>query len=255
MKFLAWMMVLWGGIAPLSAVEVAKGGTIPFYKPYELGVMMYFLPYNPKVVIAGDRVAHLAADIARTIERSAVFCFTSEGSDWDLLRRYQESLPNLYPHYGMLHAHSEDFYSYFSILPHEHPYEDFFRFPGSLLRPIDKRFPFLFGEEYSLPTISLSDFCKRENLSRVHLISLNCGGNELYVLQSSPEIVKNAIAVQVKTYHQPVRQGLPTFEQLNQFMVGCDFELMTHYIYDNVIGDALYVKRKYLSAVFRSKEL
>ncbi len=250
-----WFFVLCGCITSLCAVEVTKKGLIPGYLPYELGAALLFLPYNPTVLIVGDRTAHLAADIARTLERAAVFCLSSDPQDFQSLREYEITLPNIHSQFGFLHSQSEGFYPYYPALPHVRPYEDFFRFPGSPLKPIDTTRPFLFGDPCSLPAINLSRFCEMEQLSRVQFIQLNCGGHELQILQTSPELVKKAIVVCVKTYHQPVRAGISDFAALDQFMVGCGFELMSHYIYDGVIGDALYVKSKYISAVFRSKEI
>ena len=239
----------------LSAVQVTKGGIIPSYAPYELGAPLLFIPYNPKAILVGDKIADLAVSFARARECSTVFCFSSEERDFTMLREYGETLPNIHSYFGLLHGKLEGLYPYFQTTPHERPYEDFYRFPGSLLKPLDKTRPFLFGESYLLPTFNLSEFCKRERLSKEHFIYLNCGGNELQILRSNPELVKNAIVVCVKTYHQRIRKDISTFKALDKFMTDCGFELMSHYIYDSVIGDALYVKSKYLSAVFRSKEL
>jgi hypothetical protein len=255
MRCLRWLFILCGCINSVSAVEVIKEGLIPTYIPYDLGAMMLFLPYDPKVIIAGDKIANIAIGIAGWRERSTIFCFSSEFQDFTMLKEHAESLPNIQPRFGLFHWKPEGFYRYYATISYEQPYEDFCKFAGSFLKPIDKTRPFLFGEKRLLQAFSLPGFCNIENLPRVDLIYLNCGGHELQILQTDPELVKNAIIVCVKTYHKQIRKNLSDFKALNKFMVLCDFELMSHYIYDNVIGDALYIKRKYLSAVFRSKEL
>jgi len=248
-------VILCGCCSLLYGVHVDKGGTLSMLRPFVLEGITIFLPYNPVVVIAGDKIANYSANISRWSECSNIFSFSTERKDFEMLNDFKKSYPNIHPYYGLLHSVSDDKSPYFPTLPHERFFEDSYGFPGSLLPPIDFSLPFLFGEESKLLTYSLSEFCERNELTRVHFLYLNCGGTELKVLQSAPHIVEDSIAVFIKTYHKPIREGLSSFEEINQFMLDRGFELMTHYIYDKQIGDALYIKQKYLSAVYRRKEL
>ncbi|MBX9703134.1 MAG: FkbM family methyltransferase, partial [Silvanigrellaceae bacterium] len=133
--------------------------------------------------------------------------------------------------------------------------EFYYHFSGSLLQPIDTRRAFLYGPPYTVPTYNFLDFCKTKKLSKIHVIYLDCGGNELSVLKSIEEYLKDGIVVFLKTYHQQVRTGISGFQQIDHLMIKQGYELFSHYVYDDVIGDALYVKSNYVSAVFRSKEL
>jgi hypothetical protein len=119
----------------------------------------------------------------------------------------------------------------------------------------DSKRSFLFGPSYQVPTFNFLGFCKSQKLGKIHVIHLDCGGNELSLLKSIPEYLKDGIVVHLKTYHQKIRTGISQFQQIHELMTNQGYELFSHYIYDDVIGDALYVKSKYVSAVFRSKEL
>ncbi len=243
-----------GLICCLSAEDVCKKGIIPSYTPHEFGCMQLFLPYNPNILIVGDKIASLAADMGRLLERASVYCVSSEPEDIALIDLYSRTeCPNLHGFLGQF-SNLGGFREYFPTLPHERPYEGFRRFAGSILRPTDVTLPFLYGEERWLPTYNLRQFCHEQKLFQIHLLYLNCGGNELEILRSDPELLQQSIVVLVKTYHQAVREGLASFVEIDEFMSACDFMLMSHYIYDDIIGDALYVKRKYFRAVFNIKE-
>ena len=232
MRLLEWSFLFYSCLGSLCAVQITKGGTIPSYTPYDWDSMKIFLPYNAKAIIVGDRIAHFAANVAVSLECATVFCFSSEREDFQTLKKYEETLSNVHPYLGWFYRQPEGLYPYFATT-----------------------LPVLFGEGRLLSTFYLPQFCERENLSKVDLIHLNCGGNELQVLQSCPVLVKNSIVIYVKTYHQRVREGISNFEELDRFMSAFGFELMTHYIYDGEIGDALYIKKRYLNGVFRSKEI
>ncbi|MBS0626745.1 MAG: FkbM family methyltransferase [Verrucomicrobia bacterium] len=255
MKILRFIGILQVLISSLCGVDISCQGIIPSYIPYEIGAMLLFTPYNPNVLIAGEDTANVAAHFAQATKCSTVFCCTPDQKDFENLEKYQQSFPNIHPYFGMFHTKDMQACTYFATKPHEKPYQSFFRFSGSLLPPTDFSLPFLFGEERLIPTFSLHRFCKKQDISKIHVFHLNCGGNELQLLQNNLDLTQNAIVICVKTYHQPFRKNLPSFEKLHQFMSNCDFVLFSQHIYDGIIGDALYVKRKYFRAVFQSKEL
>lgn len=99
------------------------------------------------------------------------------------------------------------------------------------------------------PIFQDSKFFKLQG--HAHLLILDCSGEELRILQEGKAVVEKAIVVAVKTHHQP---PLNHFNALHRLMEQLGFELLTHHVYDETIGDALYVKSKYVTAVYRTKE-
>ena len=255
MKFLTWIMITCLWTCSTYAVDIKKEGLIPSYKPYEVGVMLLFLPYNPTVVAVGDRIADFTSSFAHAKERASIYGFTACADDFERLSYYSGQLPNLKPHFGLLNELKDGFHLFYSTLAHDVPDEFYYYFSGSLLKPTDSKRSFLFGPSYQVPTFNFLGFCKSQKLGKIHVIHLDCGGNELSLLKSIPEYLKDGIVVHLKTYHQKIRTGISQFQQIHELMTNQGYELFSHYIYDDVIGDALYVKSKYVSAVFRSKEL
>lgn len=255
MKFIKWMTILCLWACPSYAVNVKKEGLISSYKPYEVGVMLLFLPYNPTVVAIGDRIADFTASFAQAKERANVYGFTADTHDFERLSYFGSQLPNLKPHFGLLNELKDGSHLFYSTLAHDIPNEFYYYFSGSLLKPTDSSRSFLFGPSYPIPTFNFSGFCKSQNLQKIHVLYLDCGGSELNLLKSIQEYLKDSIVVHLKTYHQEIRQGISSFQPIHELMTQQGYELLSHYIYDDVIGDALYVKSKYVSAVFRSKEI
>ena len=255
MKFVKWIITSYLLTCSTYAVDIKKEGLIPSYKPYEVGVMLLFLPYNPTVVAVGDRIADFTSSFAQAKERANVYGFSADLNDFERLIYFGSQLPNLKSHFGLLNELRDGSHLFYSTLAHDIPDEFYYHFAGSLLKPIDSRISFLFGPSYQVPTFNFLGFCKSQKLNKIHVIHLDCGGNELSILKSIPEYLKDGIVVHLKTYHQKIRKGISQFQQIHELMINQGYELFSHYIYDNIIGDALYVKSKYVSAVFRSKEI
>ena len=218
-------------------------------------IILCFVPYNTTVIIVGDRIADFASAFARKKECANVYGFTAGDHDFKRLDDFGRQFPNIKPRFGQLNNIRDGSQLFYSTLAHDIPEEFYYHFSGSLLKPKDVRRPFLFGPSYQIPTFNFLAFCKQQKLSKIHVIRLDCGGNELRILKSIQKYLRDAVVVLLKTYHQEIREGINQFPQVHEFMTKQGYELLSHYIYDNVIGDALYVKSKYVSAVFRSKEL
>ncbi len=249
-----WIVILCIWFCPIYAVDIKKEGLVPTYKPYEVGVMLLFVPYNPTVIAVGDRIADVASSFANAKDRANIYGFTADPDDFEKLTHFGRQLPNLKPCFGLLNERKDGSRLFYSTMAHDIPDEFYYHFSGSLLKPTDARRPFLFGQSYQIPTFNFLAFCKAQKINKIHVIHLDCGGNELKILKSIQEYLKEGIVVFLKTYHQEIRKGISQFQQVHEFMTNQGYELFSHYIYDDVIGDALYVKSKYVSAVFRSKE-
>ena len=233
--------------------DVKKEGVLPMYEPCCSGISMVFLPYNPNILIVGDQIAALSFSMASQMEQAKLFCFSSEEADFETLNRYSKIHSNIHPYFGLFYTKQQGGLCPYFPAPSQTAYTN--RFAGSLLEPTESFYPILFKEKRLLPTFYLPQFCKKENLLKMHMLWLDCGGTELQVLKSCPPLVNSAIVIYVKTYHQPIRKHISVFNDINQYLISCGFELVSHYIYDDIIGDALYVKSKYVSAVFRIKEI
>ncbi|HEX2579487.1 MAG TPA: FkbM family methyltransferase [Rhabdochlamydiaceae bacterium] len=254
MKFITWI-ILFPFLACASyAVDIKKEGLIPSYNPTELN-LLFFLPYDPTIILIGDRLSDVSLILAKQVECANVYGFTTDAADFETLSRLGKQRPNLRAHFGLLNDLRDGSQLFYSTLPHDIPNENYYHFSGSCLKPTDARRPFLFGPSYKVPTFNFSKFCKSHEIRKIHFIQMDCGGNELNTLKSIQEYLKEAIVVNLKTYHQEIRQGISPFRHIHKLMTSLGYELFSHYIYDNVIGDACYVKSKYITAVFRSKEI
>lgn len=263
MKFTTWIIILSFWTYASYAVNIKKEGLIPSYNPtilnrqgkFERQNSLLFLPYDPTIILIGDRLINVSLVLAEKIECANVYGFTADATDFEKLSRLGRQWPNLRAHFGVLDDLKDGSQRFYSTLPHDIPDEYHYYFSGSFSKPTDVRRPFLFGPSYQVPTFNFSKFCELHAITKIHLIQIDCGGNELNILKSIQEYLKEAIVVNLKTYHQKIRERISPFQHIHNLMTSLGYELFSHYIYDNVIGDACYVKSKYINAVFRSKEI
>jgi hypothetical protein len=251
MKLIKLIIILTLGSCFAHTATVKKEGLVPMYKPCDLGIMLLFVPYNPTMVFVGDCIGDISCSAALVKERANIYSFTADMHDFEKMR----DIPNINSNFGVLRDRKQSFALFYSTLDQKVPDELHYRFSGSLLKPLDIEKPVLFGPSYQIPTYNFLNFCQKEQLKKIHILYLDCGGYELSLLKSIEDYVKNGIIVFVKTYHKKIREGIIQFEPMHDFMIKQGYELFSHYIYDDVCGDALYIKSKYVSAVFRTKEL
>ncbi|MBS0586168.1 MAG: hypothetical protein JSR76_07735 [Verrucomicrobia bacterium] len=228
----------------LSATILNKDGLLSCYAPHDASFATVFLPYNPRIIVAGDCTFSIATAFASQLSQASIFCITPEESDIENLKRYEEQFPNLHFKFACLHLNEGSALYYGTRTKNS----DYFKPGGSLIKPLD---PYLMGKPFLTQTTSLSTFCQSENISKIDCLYLNTGGTELKILKETPALVQSAIIVYVKSYHRPLRANLDNFKQLQNLMSQYDFILASHYTYDNGAGDALFVKRRYFEAVFQ----
>ena len=91
MRCVMYIAMLCGCIVPLSAAQMTKSGAVPTFTPYEVDKVIWFLPYNPTILIVGDPIVGVALEFARKLDCSQVFCVSSDPEDFaDLQRRQKE---------------------------------------------------------------------------------------------------------------------------------------------------------------------
>jgi len=254
MRYLKWCFVLCLLTSVLDAVQIEKSGLIPHYPPYLLKHAQHFLPYNPTILVVGEKMTDYVLEITQEYECSTLYCCTPLSQEFETLEAYRQHHPKLFAKLGIIGEGSNPQTLYYSVLDQAQD-DSLVYIPGSLLKPVSTSKPDLLGPKSLLPSYSLSQLCQEQGASKVHFLCLNSGGNELAILQTTPAIVNQAIVIRVKTYHRPLRRHQTDFRQLHEYMRSQGYELLSHYIYDHTIGDALYVKNHYLNAVFRSKKL
>jgi len=236
------------------ALEVTKDGLVPTYSPKGFGTDGLFLPYNPTVLLVGNKIAHLANSIGKTRKRAAIHCFTSDKEDFSSLEKHQKERRNIHATFGVIKTKKTD-RSPSIFYPLKKGESNIYDLSGSVLQPTNKNFPVLYGQSYTLPTYNISSYLKKHNITKMHYIHIDSGGNELMILRALKEALKDCIVVKIKTYKKRIRKGMCLFNDVHQFMYRHDFELLSHYHYDGLTGDALFVKRRYVDATHRRNQL
>jgi len=94
------------------------------------------------------------------------------------------------------------------------------------------------GETVELPEISLDDLVAENSFHPTTLV-VDVQGAELEVLKGSVNTIDSIWVIEVEVSKQPIYEGGASFEEVDQFLVGQGFQLVTHVPWH---GDVVYLK-------------
>jgi hypothetical protein len=236
MKFFLLFLTLFSSLV----AEISKQGLAPKYDPKCIRLMHYFLPYNPNVVIVSESVVEPLKQLLQFYDFGEIYCFCHIKEE---LNQAQTNSPLVHLTFGLLYM--SDGRTHF--FPRQGNILDV---PGSPLFPHRNYISYLHTSPVSIPTVDLKTLAKSKNLKQVDLFYLDAGGIELNILKREPHLLNSTILVYTKTYHKMIREKLVLFDELHAHMIANDFVLLTHHIKDGLVGEALYVKKKYYQSIF-----
>ncbi|MCI5051973.1 MAG: hypothetical protein MRY21_02400 [Simkaniaceae bacterium] len=236
----------------LHSAEVTKSGLVPTYNPSSNHSVFLFLPYNPKVFIAGENLHQLTKQTLSRFPHAELIYLTPLLKEIKQVEKYPICQDNIKKYHGVLGKASQivPYYESNDIL-NKNTIETYL--PGSILKPSSTKFVQLFGREKQIQQYPVKNLLPSNQ--QLQLIVLNAGGKELDYLKLLEEQLDNVIAVRIKTYHTSIRKSQSDFNQIYSFLSRKDFWLFTHYIYDSSLGEAVFIKRKYFRGVFQNKEI
>ncbi len=120
---------------------------------------------------------------------------------------------------------------------------------SSLLEPSPYMAIHYQGPKVSVPCVILDDWCKKNQPEYFDFLWLDLEGLEFQVLESSPNVLKNAKAIYVETNFQLFRKGMTQFNTLQRFLQRAGFAIAGHWYLVGLQGNALFVKKELLTQV------
>ena len=98
------------------------------------------------------------------------------------------------------------------------------------------------GPEIEVPCVILEDWCRQNQIDHIDFLWLDLEGVELQVLKSSPEILKTVKVIFAETNFRSFRVGMTRFHPLKRFLEKAGFELLAHWYWPGLQGNALFAR-------------
>lgn len=196
----------------------------------------YFIPYNPTIIEIGAYIGTGTTALATQNPHGKIYAFEANPATFTGLQDRMKAYANVFPLNLAISSHNGQ--GFLALLAPE---------TNSHLIKIPTRY----GNFISVPCVTLDDWCKHNAIDRVHFLRLDVGGLELDILKSSSEILKNTLVIVTKTYFRKINNSTPDFHEVKNFLEYCDFEMLSHWYQENAEGEAIFVRKYFIDALYR----
>lgn len=217
----------------------------------DLTILPQFLPYNPVIVEAGAYVGTDVCKAATIWPKSKIFAFEPNPNAFIQLQKNitDSKAKNIKIYNLALNNHNgiSQFYMCHGTYGKDAAYE----FASSLLKPSKEMEIHYQGPIIEVPCVVLDQWCLDNNIDHIDLLKLELEGNELQVLMSSPNVLKNLKVLQVQTAFFPFRIGTTNYYDLKAFLESSGFVLLSHWYHRGLSGTAVFLSREIFDAYFK----
>jgi len=213
--------------------------------------LQQFLPYNPLILEVGAFRGQGVLTAAKIWPKSRIIAFEPDPYAYDELTRNiaEARLTNIEFH--KLAVNTYDGTALFNVCLGPNNNEPAYGYASSLL-PLKKGMEiFCKGPQIKVRCANLDSWCKENGIEKIDVLRLEVEGAEYSVLKSSPNTLKNAQIIHVKTYIHPYRLGASNYPALKEFLEKNNFVLLAHRYQPEIIGHAIFLKRELYDAYFR----
>lgn len=209
-----------------------------------------FLPYNPVIVEVG---AYCGAEtcIAKTLwPKSKVYAFEPNPRAFAQLQNtiIEKQLMGVKPYNIALNHYNGDaiLYVCHGLSGTDPSYEPL----SSLLPPLYEVESHYRGPKLEVPCVVLDDWCRQNRIDHIDILKLETEGNELQILQSSPNILKRTKMIHVQTFFHPFRKDMTYYFHLKDYLIKANFVVLAHWYEQGGRGNAVYISQELFEAYF-----
>ena len=215
------------------------------YNIRNLRFLAKFLPEDPVIVEAGAYEGRDTGKLALRFPKGRIFAFEPSRSHFPILQQNMASFANVtvFNQAVDIISGTKSFY----ICHGTHGKNAVFEFHSCLLKPKGSMKVHLMGPVESVSCISLTDFCRNQQIDQIDFLWLSTEGSELQILQGAQELIERVSLVYVRTKLYPSREDITLFPVLKDFMEAHGFVLLSHFYLKDIHGDALFVNREKLN--------
>jgi FkbM family methyltransferase len=100
-----------------------------------------------------------------------------------------------------------------------------------------------FNETISVQTITLDDFCAKNNIAHIDFMWLDMQGYELPMLMASKKMIQHITLIYSEVSLIETYQGVSTYQKYKEWMDGAGFKVYKEYFPWKDMGNVLFVKK------------
>lgn len=215
------------------------------FKPHQaLEHIKPHLPSSPIIVEAGAYKGKETIKLATMVPQSTVHAFEPVPEIFEQLKANTAHLPNVHCYQIALSNKTGSTLMHLS----EHPDRPGITSQGnSLLAPKERLAlsPLIFPKTIEVPTITLDDWAKKQNIDHVDLLWLDLQGLELAVMQSSAIIFPTVKVILTEVEFAQAYEGQPQYPQVRAWLEAQGFTMIGKDFPDNptwFFGNALFFR-------------
>lgn len=208
-----------------------------------------FLVYNPVIVEVGAYRGENTLELARRFPYGKVISFEPNPRKFDELMENVKDQPRvqvvplaLSNNRGAARLYLENSLLNFSEEPQEN---------AAILKPLSRnRQP---GRDLfvTVPCSTLDVWCKENGVDRIDFLQLDAGGSEYQILQGASRILQTVQVIHTKTYLCRYWNEGKLFHELSHLLKKMGFELLSHWYFEKLYGEATFVRKEIYDALYR----
>jgi len=117
---------------------------------------------------------------------------------------------------------------------------------SSLLEPkehLNSHPDILFEEKINIDTITIDDWAKQNNISKVDFMWLDMQGMELQTLKASPNIIKATKIIHTEVHYIENYVGVPLVKEVKEWFASQGFKILKELPENNEYGDITFIRK------------
>jgi 2-O-methyltransferase len=247
-------LMFFGFVFSFSRVECEQyparfEGFFGEYEKRKLDLIAKFLPDDPVIFEAGG---HYGIDTIKFAERwlnATIISFEPNPHAFEKLLETTKGIVNI--HGYNLAVNNYNGTATLNVCYGTNGDDPIFEGASSLLEPSEWMKIHYQGPKIEVPCVILDDWCRENSFDHIDFMWLDLEGLEFHVLQSSPRILDKVKIIYTETNFLEFRKGMTQFKDLKRFLEESGFRMLSHWYFEGLQGDAIFVKREIFNLGFK----
>ncbi len=208
-------------------------------------VWKIFCTNTPKIIVEiGSYNGRDAVELSRMFPPAKVFTFEADANNFEKVKHNVAVRDNITPIQKAIFSHTGvvQFYPSKGI---KNPSD--FRGSGSCLEPRDKlkdTWPELqFDKPIQVPSITLDDWAKENDIKRIDFIWMDAQGAELSILQGTGNLLESVKAILLEIWQESYYKDSGSYNEIRDYLESHGFT-QTHCWLEKDSGDVIFVNNE-----------
>lgn len=215
-------------------------GAFEEYKSKPLELIAQYLPDDPCIFEAGGHYGTDTVKFAENWPQGSIYSFEPNPHAYGMLLEATKNFSNIHPQ-GIAIA-DQNGTVIFNVCYGSTGDNLIYEGASSILDANDYMAVHYQGPKIEVGCAILDDWTQANGIDHFDFLWMDMEGFELQVLKSSPRILSKVKVIYVETNFQEFRKGMTQYSDLRSFLENNGFQLLSHWYYEGLQGNAIFVK-------------